>query len=102
MSGPLDDAVDLSGLEQRLACIETIVTEIRAMLLDTRVTQLPDPAYLAIKQAASLTSLSAPHIRRAIRKGELPASNCGTISHPLWRIARADLVASLQKKKGGT
>jgi len=58
--------------------------------------------FVSIKMASSLTGLSRSHLRRAIKSGELPASNCGTAYHPLWRIARTDLIAWMATKKGGT
>lgn len=57
--------------------------------------------YVSIKQGAKMTELSESHIRRAVRSGELPASNAGTRWHPVWRIARTDLAAWMEKKKGG-
>jgi excisionase family DNA binding protein len=57
--------------------------------------------YVSIKQAAKITELSGSHIRRAVRSGELPASNAGTRQHPVWRIARTDLAGWMEKKKGG-
>lgn len=60
-----------------------------------------EPDYCSIKQAAKITGLSDSHMRRAIRSGELPASNAGTQFRPAWRIARKDLDDWLEKKKGG-
>jgi hypothetical protein len=58
--------------------------------------------YVSIKWASYLTSLSPSHIRRAIKSGDLAASNCGTSCRLLWRIARTDLIAWMATKKGGT
>lgn len=59
-------------------------------------------AHLSIRSASMLLSLSESHVRRAILKGELPASNVGSRARPLWRISRSDLDAWLESKKGGT
>jgi excisionase family DNA binding protein len=59
-------------------------------------------ALLSIKEASRVVALSDSHIRRAITKGDLPASNVGTKARPLWRIARSDLHAWLEGRKGGT
>ena len=56
---------------------------------------------LSIKQVSKFVNLSESHIRRAIAKGDLPASNVGTAKRPLWRIARGDLDDGLLAKKGG-
>lgn len=57
--------------------------------------------YISIKEAAVITSLSDTHIRRAVKSGDLPASNNGSGSHPIYRIARSDLADWMNKKKGG-
>jgi excisionase family DNA binding protein len=57
--------------------------------------------YLTIEEVASWTSLSDSHIRRAVRAGDLPASNVGSDSHPTWRIALKDLEGWMERKKGG-
>lgn len=62
----------------------------------------PSAEYLSIKRAATFTGLSQSHLRRAIRKGELPASNQGSQTRPIWRIARRDLVSWMEAKCGGT
>lgn len=59
-------------------------------------------AALSIKQAAKAVNLSESHIRRVIARGELPASNVGTAARPTWRIARADLDAWIEAKRGGS
>ena len=63
---------------------------------------LPGLDYLTIRSVAETTQLSESHIRRAIRSGDLPASNVGTPDHPIWRISRKDLVEWMDRKKGGT
>jgi len=63
---------------------------------------LPGLDYLKIRSVAETTQLSESHIRRAIRCGDLPASNVGTPDHPTWRISRKDLVEWMDRKKGGT
>jgi excisionase family DNA binding protein len=57
--------------------------------------------YISIAQAAQITGLSQSHIRRAVRSGELTASNVGTPQRSVWRIARKDLAAWMERKKGG-
>lgn len=57
--------------------------------------------YVSLKSAADITGLSYSHVRRAVLGGELPASNVSTASHPAYRIARTDLTAWMQTKKGG-
>lgn len=57
--------------------------------------------FLTIEQAASMTAISSSHLRRAIKSGELPASNVSKAAHPIWRIARKDLTTWLETKKGG-
>jgi hypothetical protein len=56
---------------------------------------------LSIKQASKAVNLSESHLRRAIARAELCASNVGTVARPLWRIIRADLYRWLESKKGG-
>jgi excisionase family DNA binding protein len=61
-----------------------------------------DQRYLSIRQAATHTGLSYSHVRRAVLSGELPASNVGSASHPVYRIDRGELANWLEKKKGGS
>jgi excisionase family DNA binding protein len=61
----------------------------------------PAPDYVSVKGAVRITGLSDSHLRRAIRAGELPASNMGSSKHPFWRIARKELDQWIEKKKGG-
>ena len=61
----------------------------------------PGPDYVSVKGAVRITGLSDSHLRRAIRAGELPASNMGSDRHPVWRVARKDLDQWIEKKKGG-
>ncbi len=58
--------------------------------------------YLSIKEAAALTRLSYSHVRRAVLSGDLPASNVGSATHPVYRIARTALAAWMDNKKGGS
>ena len=64
-------------------------------------TSKPGSDYSSIKQAARITFLSDSHIRRAVVAGELPASNIGSASHPIYRIALKDLHEWMNNKKGG-
>jgi excisionase family DNA binding protein len=70
-------------------------------LLERQVTLL-DEAYLPIKRAAQITALSNSHIRQAVTCGELPASNVGTARRPIYRIAKTDLSAWLESRKGNS
>jgi hypothetical protein len=67
-----------------------------------RAVSLPDPEYVSILRAAEITSLSYSHIRRAILADDLPAANVGSPAHPIYRIARTDLIAWMERKKGGS
>ena len=58
--------------------------------------------WLSISQAAAVTGLSTSHVRRAVRSGQLTASNTGTRDRPVWRIARRDLDAWMRRRVGGT
>jgi excisionase family DNA binding protein len=62
----------------------------------------PGLAYFTIREVAETSRLSDSHIRRAIRRGDLPASNVGTPDHPTWRISRKDLFEWLDSKKGAS
>jgi hypothetical protein len=62
----------------------------------------PGLAYFKIREVAETTRLSESHIRRAIQRGDLPASNVETPDHPIWRISRKDLIEGMDRKKGGT
>ena len=57
--------------------------------------------YLSIKEAAGVSRLPYSHVRRAVLAGELPASNVGSDSHAVYGIARSDLTAWMNTKKGG-
>jgi excisionase family DNA binding protein len=71
-----------------------------ARLESSLANQLDAPAF-SISQAAEMVNLSDSHIRRAIYKRDLPASNVGSTARPLWRIMRSDLIAWMESKKGG-
>ena len=61
------------------------------------------PEYLSIAQAADYTGLSAKHIRRAIRRGDLLCANTGTGKRPKYSIARthiADWMEANRLKQG--
>ena len=79
----------LEKVIDRLSCIEMALS-------------LPVADFVSMKNAAVVTGLSYSHIRRAVLSGELSASNNGTSSHPIYRIARTDLNAWMERKKGGT
>ena len=60
-----------------------------------------DAPYLSIKRAANVTTLSESHLRRAVRSGDLPASNVGSLAHPIWRIKREDIEGWMKRRSGG-
>ena len=99
----------LHDVEARLAALES---SSRASSCSSSRTNHPDeacvhgavqpgPAYFTIRAVAETTRLSDSHIRRAIRRGDLPASNLGTPDHPIWRVSRGDLIDWMDRKKGG-
>lgn len=59
------------------------------------------PVSLSTANATLLTGVSQSHVRRAVKRGELPASNVGTAHRPLWRITLHDLAVWYGRKKGG-
>ncbi len=84
-----------------------VVVEMLARIED-RIGAIPrveghprDGSPLSIKQASKAMNLSETHLRRAIARGELPASNVGSEGRRLWRIAPTDLSLWLERKKGG-
>jgi excisionase family DNA binding protein len=85
----------LERIENTLARIETGMNRL------LKVQAGPDQEWLAIKDAAAVTGLSEPHIRRAVRSGDLPAANVGTQGRPVWRIARTDLEKWMHRRMGG-
>jgi hypothetical protein len=70
--------------------------------LDSKKAIVPEADFVSIKQAATITQLSESHLRRAVWSRALPAANAGTPAHPIWRIARNDLIRWLQARMGGT
>ena len=98
----------LNDLEDRLAALESS-SRVSSSGGTSSVPAMNGPGsllsgldYLTIRSVAETTQLSESHIRRAIRRGDLPASNVGTPAHPIWRISRKDLVEWMDRKKGGT
>jgi excisionase family DNA binding protein len=100
----------LQNIEARLAALES---SSRGSSSSSSRTSNPDAAgvhgaarpgigYFRIREVAETTRLSESHIRRAMRRGDLPASNVGTPDHPIWRISRRDLVEWMDRNKGGT
>ena len=59
------------------------------------------PEFYSIRQAAAVVGVSPDHIRRAVVSGTLPCANVGTAGRPTYRIARADLLAWVEKQKAG-
>lgn len=99
----------LAGLIQPWSAISQNLERIAKVVIqappegvnDETAGRVPVADYYSIKQAVGSTGLSESHIRRAVRSGELPASNLGSSLRPLWRIARKDLDVWMEKKKGG-
>jgi excisionase family DNA binding protein len=100
----------LQNVEARLAALES---SSRVSSSSSSRTSNPDAAgvqgaapsglaYFKIREVAETTRLSESYIRRAIRRGDLPASNVGRPDHPTWRISRKDLITWMDGKKNGT
>jgi excisionase family DNA binding protein len=87
---------EMSRIEETLARIDHAVAHLLHLHQEAR------QEWLSIRQAAAVTGLSDTHVRRAVKKGELPASNAGTTGHPIWRIARLDLAQWMERRKGET
>jgi hypothetical protein len=86
----------LVGLRDRTTSIETRLAH------DTDApNRQPSDSAFSIKQASTAVNLSESHLRRAIYKGDLPASNVGSKARPLWRISQRDLIAWMDARKGG-
>lgn len=83
----------MDKVEARLRQVETAVEDVR---------RAARQEWLTIKGAAEVTAMSPRYIRRAVKRGELPASNCGSVLRPCWRISRADITAFMDTKKAGT
>lgn len=86
---------DKAGIEHTLARIDDHLGQLLRLGEEAR------QEWLSITQVAAATGLPASHVRRAVKRHELAASNAGTEGHPIWRIARADLAAWMATKKGG-
>lgn len=72
-----------------------------AAKLDALRAALQPPEFYSVKDAAKVVGVSADHVRRAVVRGALVASNVGTESRPTYRIARADLLAWVERGKSG-
>ncbi len=55
--------------------------------------------YLCVKKAAAMCGLESKHIRRAMKRGEIPYSNVGSEKRATYRIARQDIVAWMQGRQ---
>jgi hypothetical protein len=87
-----------------LHAIVEILTRIESRLdkpLQASERDRPSSLSLSIKQVARSVNLSESHIRRAIARGVLIASNVGTAARSTWRLSLVDLEAWLGSKKGG-
>lgn len=98
----LSDVTNVEEIADRLADVISRLDRIEKALGRLGPRPPGTPEYLTVAQAAAAASVSPSHVRRALRRGELPASNVGTDPHPQWRIAPADLTAWVERRKGGT
>ena len=80
---------------------DTLATVLAALKRIEHLLNEQQHEWIDIEQAARLTSLSTSHIRRAISSRELAAANAGKAGRPTWRIAKKDLRAWMESKKGG-
>ncbi len=88
----------LSSVASALVRLEVVAAKLAAMLARL----LPSTSdCLSIEQAAKVVTLSPTKIRREIIAGRLQAANAGSSLRPLYRIQKTDLLAWLEKKKGG-
>lgn len=60
-----------------------------------------EKGYFTVAEAAHFISCSTDHLRRHVKAGNIPVSNIGSDDGPDYRIARADLVAWMDKRKAG-
>jgi hypothetical protein len=90
----------MHSIGSMLARLEVVAAKLYGMLGRPRSEQAPD--VLTIRQAAAFSALSPTKIRREIKSSRLPAANAGSSLRPLYRILKTDLLAWLEKKKGGT
>src|SRR4051794_4285604 len=88
----------LSSVANALVRLEVVAAKLAAML--TKLLPSTNEC-LSINQAAKVVTLSPTKIRREIVAGRLPAANTGSSLRPLYRIQKVDLLAWLEKKKGG-
>ena len=58
------------------------------------------PLYSTPPEVAAIVRVKADKVRRWIELGELPAADVGDKSRPRYRIARADLLAFLDRRSG--
>jgi excisionase family DNA binding protein len=93
---PASEASTLGVVVEMLARIEG-----RIEALSRAEGRPPDGSPLSIKQASKAVNLSETHLRRAIARGELAASDVGSEGRRLWRILPTDLSGWLERKKGG-
>jgi excisionase family DNA binding protein len=92
--------MDQGQLEERIA--EAVGRRLASLLKElTEATAVRQPEYLSIRSAAALADLSYDHVRRAVERGELPASDKGNGKKHVYRIARPDFDRWMQKGKGG-
>ena len=87
--------------DEDVSALRRIENKLNRLLREGRADST-ETEYMSIKRAVKITGLSDSHIRRAILSGDLPASNTGGSLRPVYSIARKDLTAWMERKKGGT
>lgn len=96
----MTDANALAEIRESQVRLSAQVQRLHELL--ERQVALADVAYLSIKRTAQITALSDSRIRQAVTCGELAASNVGTTRRPIYRIAKTDLSAWLESRKGNS
>jgi excisionase family DNA binding protein len=100
MCGDCQGQPDRHELRQLLAeVVEQHFCPLLKKLEEARAQEAP--AYLSIQRAARLGDFSYDFVRRAVERGELPATDKGTGKKRLHRIARADFDSWMKKDRGG-
>lgn len=78
----LSDVTNVEEIAERLGELIRRLDRIEQALGRLAPRPQGTPEYLTVAQAATAASVSPSHVRRALRRGELPASNVGTDPHP--------------------
>lgn len=89
----------MNGDDRAVAVMEVLLARLDQVLAQPPVPSAPE--FYSIKGAAAVVGVSVDHIRRAVVAGSLACSNVGTMGRPTYRIARADLLAWVERQKAG-